>query len=70
MHTAAQTSINPIQLSLQAGLGPEGCAWYPAALASHVRRAGAEEEGGEQDVSGLRTRESKAGLVGEIGAHV
>lgn len=63
-HTTAQTSINPIQPSLQAGLGPEGCAWYPATLASHARREGAEVEGGEQDASGLRTRESKAGLVG------
>ena len=37
MRVLAPASINLIQLSLRAGLGPEGCAWYPAALGSHVR---------------------------------
>lgn len=36
MRVVAPASINLIHLSLRAGLGPEGCAWYPAALGSHV----------------------------------
>lgn len=37
---AASSSLNPTQLSPQSGLHGEGCAWYPAALASccHLKR--------------------------------
>lgn len=63
---AAPASINLIQLSPRAGLGPEGCAWYPAALGSHVRGGGwggAELEAGELDTSGRRMCDSE--MTGE-----
>lgn len=54
-HTAAPASADPIQLSLWAELGPEGCAWYPAALVTRPRGSS------KQGISGLKMVDSEMG---------